>query len=145
MSHRSLACGAALVVVAACNSPLAPREQAERSLVRHEAQWRAAAIHDYAFDYDLIAMARNPEVRIEVRGDTVAGVEDLATGASLPRAGWPTIDSVFAAARSALARPDDRVTVTYDESRGYPTRVDVSTDVPDTGFSIVVGGWVARR
>lgn len=130
-----------LLVAVACSSPLSPREQGDRDLAQHQAKWHAAGVHAYAFDYDVIAMAQRPGVRIEVRGDTVARVVDRATGAELPTAGWPTIDSVFAEARAALARTEYHARVMYDGTRGYPTRVEVVSDVPDTGFTLVVGGW----
>ena len=141
LAKISLIGGAA--VAAGCNSPTSPRDQLLRALTQHETQWRSAAIHAYAFDYDANSMVTAPPVRIEVQGDTVARVVARETGAELSRAGWPTIDSLFVRAHDAIGNGQYQILISYDPQRGFPTRIAANSSVPDTWFDLRVSNFVA--
>lgn len=136
----SLIGGAA--VAAGCDSPTSPRDQIARALAQRETQWRAAAIHAYAFDYDDSATVNKTPVRIEVQGDTVARVVARETGAELSRAGWPTIDSLFVRAHDVIGDSQYQVLISYDAQRGFPTRITANSSVPDSWFSLRVSNFV---
>jgi hypothetical protein len=133
--------GAVLAAAVGCHSSTSPSDALSRELARREAQWRAAGIHEYAFDYDVAAMVNTPPVRIEVRADTVAHVVVRATGQEVPRQGWPTVDSLFARARALVANDQYHPTIAYDAQRGFPTEIDAISHVPDTGYSIKVSDF----
>jgi hypothetical protein len=132
-----------VAVAAGCNSPTSPRDQVAQGLAQREAQWRAAAIHAYAFDYDDSATVNKTPVRIEVQGDTVARVVDRGSGAVLSRAGWPTIDSLFVRAHDVVGDSHYQVLISYDAQLGFPTRLTASSSVPGSWFSLRVSNFVA--
>lgn len=137
----SLIGGAA--VAAGCNSPTSPRDQVARGLAQRETQWKAAAVHAYAFDYDDSATVNKTPVRIEVQADTVARVVARETGAELSRAGWPTIDTLFVRAHAVVGNGQYQVLISYDTQYGFPTRITASSSVPDSWFSVRVSNFVA--
>lgn len=142
-SILSLIAGATIAAVGGCHSSTSPSDALARTLARREAQWHAAGVHDYSFDFDVDAMVNSPPVRIDVRGDTVARVVVRATGAELSRAGWPTVDSLFGRARALIGGAQYHPIVTFDATLGYPTLINAASDVPDTGYQIRVANFVA--
>jgi hypothetical protein len=130
-------------VAAACSSPTSPRDQIARGLAQRETQWRAAAIHAYAFDYDDSATVNKTPVRIEVQGDTVARVVARESGADMSLAGWPTIDSLFVRAHDVVGNSQYQVLISYDTQLGFPTRITANSSVPDSWFSLRVSNFVA--
>lgn len=119
----------AALVVGACESSTRPGMVDLAALAQREAQWQGQELHDYSFEYHYEFAGAMEAVRITVRSDTVASVVDLQTDSTLSldaRYGWPTVDSLFARARQALASTDVDVVVSYDSRLGYPTRIDVS-------------------
>lgn len=116
---------ALLLGAVACHSSFALRDRSElrRDVAQHEAKWRGLGLHYYAFEYDLDSRVNPPRVRIDVMADTVAHVVVVETGQELPVAGWPTVDSLFAELDGLAARPDVRLTVTYDPGLGFPTHI----------------------
>ena len=72
-------------------------DDAETTLAKNHARWRALGIHDYDFRFqrECFCVWTEPVI-IEVRGDTVANVRLASTGESPPVGPyywWPTIDS----------------------------------------------------
>lgn len=137
----SLIGGAA--VAAGCDSATSPRDELARSLALHESQWRAAALHAYAFDYYSSDMVKTSSVRIEVQGDTVARVVASETGTEVSRAGWPTMDSLFVRAHNAIGSGQYPLILSYDAQRGFPTRIAVGSSVPAYAFDVRVGYFTA--
>ena len=137
----SLIAGA--MAASGCHSSTSPSDDLLRELARREAQWRAQGIHDYAFDYDVHAMVNTAPVRIDVRADKVVQVVVRATGDQLGTQGWPTMDSLFVQARLVIDRRQDHPTISYDAQRGFPTDIAAPSNVPDTGFELLVTNFAA--
>ena len=132
-----------VLAAAACHSSTSPSGAQALELRRHEAQWRAQGIHDYAFDYDVLAMVAPRPVRIVVRGDAVAEVVVRDTGERLQDLDrWPTVDSLFAEAQRVIERDQYRAAIIYDGARGFPAHIDATSGVPDTGFTLDVHNFV---
>jgi len=113
-------------LIAACDL-FGPRSKLAE-LDANETRWRAAEVHDYDFDYQVIAMAWFPPVTIQVRHDLVTRVVNRSTQEELAVAGWPTIDSLFVMTRRDLSLPDYNIDVTYDAQYHFPAVV--SGDIP---------------
>jgi hypothetical protein len=131
MRHRTFATiVVATMAVAACDSSTAPPSEARfPELTRQESKWKSQGLHDYLFDYQHQFAGAAQAARIYVTGDSVVGATDITTGSALSldqSSAWPTVDSLFARARAALASKDVKVSVTYDASLGYPTSIDIS-------------------
>lgn len=98
-------------------------------LRQREASWDSLGVHDYDFDYakSCVCPSATGQVRIEVRGDAVTRVTDEAgkdlTAETAKQ--WPTVDSLFARARAALA--DERLTVEiqYDSAWFFPRSIQL--------------------
>lgn len=137
--------GAALVLVFLAGCQATGENADQRALLQlsvNRQKWSGRAIHDYAFDYDLAAMARTPPVHIVVRGGAVNSVTDRNTGAVYPSAGFPTVDSLFALVARLITTPDANlrlmVRVDYNSSLGYPTVIEGLSDLPDAGYVITI-------
>jgi hypothetical protein len=130
-----------LLVAAGCYSPTdrsdTPRGEKEL-LERNLALWRSQGHEAYRFEYRHRCFCP-PEVTepvsMVVRGGAIVSVTSMATGEALPPERFEqylTVDALFALARQAL---DEAATVTigYDPTLGYPTRVDVDwrTEIAD--------------
>ena len=104
MSGRSLRLAVLALVLCGC-STVEPDDSglSRQDFLLHRALWQSRHFHNYAFDYDIQAMAMHPPVRIEVRADVVSRVVNRETGAELTSAGWPTIDGLFAKIEQELA------------------------------------------
>lgn len=120
----------ATMALAACDSSTAPPSGARLlELTRQESKWKSQDLHDYLFDYQHQFAGTAQAARIYVSDDSVVGATNITTGSALsldPSSAWPTVDSLFARARAALAAKDVNVSVNYDASLGYPTSIDVS-------------------
>jgi len=122
------------VALLGCNLLDEDPNAAERlQLGLNRQKWSTQAIHNYSFDYDLIAMIFTRPLHIEVRADTVNQVSDRETGAMYANAGAPTIDSLFGRIGALLSSRNSKLAIQYDPSIGYPTRIDAPSDIPDTG------------
>jgi hypothetical protein len=142
LSTLSLA-GAVMLAAAGCHSSTEPDRNQLVELARREAQWKALAIHDYAFDYDVGAMAPTRPARVYVRADQVVRVVDRVTGAELALEHWPTMDSLFAEAAQVIQNRMYHPVITYDSQRGFPSQIRAESNVPDTGFTATVSNFVA--
>ena len=128
-----------MLLVVSCEST-GPSFSPEVRLAMHQAQWRQQGIHDYSFDYAFSgAWVAPPPVRIAVIADTVRSATVIATGAQVPIAGMPTIDSVFGTVRWSIHSEMGQPAIEYDSKLGYPTSINtVSSLPPDAGFVISV-------
>jgi hypothetical protein len=120
----------AVMVAAVCDSSTAPPSGSRLAeLVRQESKWESQGLHDYLFDYEYQFAGAIEAAQIYVSDDSVAAAVDPATGKELPLdqgIAWPTVDSLFARAREAIASKAVDVSVAYDATLGYPTRIDIS-------------------
>lgn len=135
-------------LLAACGSSNDPNAFARAELSRHRTQWHSAALHDYAYDFQIaanLAPAVTQPVRITVTADHVTRVVNRFSGAevSITAYPWPTIDDLFDRADQALASGDVLVTITYDATLGYPTHIVVPERTPDSGWSATAGNLTA--
>jgi len=113
-------------------------------LTRNHERWRQADIHNYDFDYEVIAFAIQPPVRIEVRNDLVTRVVNRSSGAELSTDGFPTIDSLFVWTER-LTNTDYKLRMTFDPQYHFPSRVD--GDIPnavDDEFTRLAGNLQVR-
>ena len=131
-------------LLVSCTEPSA-RDRARAELSHRRAEWRSHGLHNYTFDFAVVCCINRPPSRIEVRADNVVKVTDIETGAQRDLAArpWPTIDSVFANATSALANRDNRVEISYDPRYDYPTRLSsFLMNVGDAGVVETAGDLV---
>ena len=134
--------GGAMLAAPGCHSSTEPGGSQLVELARREAQWQAQGIHDYAFDYDVAAMAPTRPARVYVRADQVVRVVDRTTGAELALEHWPTIDSLFTEAVQVIQNHMYHPVITYDSQRGFPSQIKGVSDVPDVGFTETVSNFV---
>jgi hypothetical protein len=128
--------GAVLVTVILSACRAAGEDSTQRALVQlamNRQHWFAAAIHDYSFDYDLTAMIFSPPLHIVVKGDTVNLVADRNTGAVYGNGGMPTVDSLFARIAGLISSQHSDLSIEYNLAIGYPTRIEVDSNIPDAG------------
>jgi hypothetical protein len=140
-------CWALMVVVfaAGCDSTGPDFSRAQEFAI-HRAKWSSRNIHNYSFDYAFASVWMNPpKIRVNVVADTVASVQDLSTGTSLPNAGAPTIDSLFAEVGRVLSVEPFRgePLIQYDPAFGYPVSIDTNnSSPPDAGFTLHVDNFL---
>ena len=86
-------------------------------------RWRGQDLHTYAFVLQRSCFCLNVHpLFVVVQRDTVAGVLDFETFESVdPRFG-ETVDSLFI--QSAIDRRAEKIRVTYDAEKGFPTAID---------------------
>lgn len=129
----------AAVTAAACDSSTSPPAGDRLAeLAQAEAKWNGRGLHDYLFDYQSRLGGAIEAARIYVNADSVAAATDSETGKALsldPGYPWPTVDSLFARARAALASRGVDASVSYDATLGYPTRIDISPVMAAPGGS----------
>ena len=108
------------------NLPRTERERLEQSL----ALWRAQGYSSYRFEYRhrcfCLPSVTDPVV-IVVRGGVIVSVTYLANGEPVPPERFEqylTVEALFALARQALLEAAS-VSIGYDPTFGYPTRLDV--------------------
>jgi hypothetical protein len=126
------------MVLVSC-TPTDPTFSNAAQLALHRSEWQQQNIHSYSFDYSVYGgYPGQPPVRIEVRADTVLSVVARSTGAVLPSAGWPTVDSLFSEIAQGIAAGNDRLQVQYNSNLGYPVDIETNPHVGDGGLSINV-------
>jgi hypothetical protein len=99
-------------------------------LERQRAKWARQQITSYRLVYRRdceCGEALTSPTAIEVRGGAVAAAT-YADGDPVPshvRDDLPTVDALFAMVAEAIQQEADLLEVTYDASRGYPTRIAI--------------------
>jgi hypothetical protein len=119
----------AVVLLAACSDSTGANLVRLGELAQHESHWRNQNLHSYVFEYHHQFAGAMEAAEITVRADTVAAAVDLEADTALsldPGVAWPTVAGLFSSAREALSSPDVNVTIEYDPTLSYPTRIDVS-------------------
>jgi len=132
--RRSVAVCSLAWLILACASPTGPTSV--HDILAHRAVWDSQRLADYSYTYQTFGgfLSHPPgPLQIEVRGDTVRAVVDLATGDSLVATYLPTIDALFDRALAA-AENGSLTGIVFDRVRGYPTRLDYAA-VPDKAQS----------
>ena len=88
--------------------------------------WRAQDLHTYAFTLQRSCFCANIHpLFVVVLSDTVAGVLDFeADGVTVDRHLGETVEGLFQFIQTAIDRPAQKIRVTYDPTRGFPTEID---------------------
>lgn len=119
----------AILLLASCSDSLEANQLRLEEVEQHESDWRNQNLHSYTFEYHHQFGGAMEAARITVMADTVAAAVDLDADTTLaldPGFAWRTVAGLFASAREALSSPDVNVTIEYDPTLSYPTRIDVS-------------------
>ncbi|MEP6507202.1 MAG: DUF6174 domain-containing protein [Gemmatimonadales bacterium] len=95
------------------------------------ALWNALEIRNYDFVYEVgcfCAFDRPNPARVTVRGGIVVKIapdSGIFVGKLPPASQYPTIDSLFAILETAEKNSPDGVTVEFDPTYHYPTRISI--------------------
>lgn len=114
-------------------------------------KWQEAGITHYRFNLDIscfCAFRENMPLVIEVQDGEVVSME-YSSGAEIEPAvldlfqQYATIDRIFAELEKALNGGADSVTVTYDETYGFPTQVSIDFDqqAADEEIYLTISGF----
>ena len=112
----------ALILLAGCETITGSKPE--------KALWEALDIQSYDFVYEVSCFCGfttpNP-VKISVRDGSVTAATPVGSfiGTMPPLNTFPTIDSVFVTLEKAEKNSPDGVTVKFDPTYHYPTRIDV--------------------
>ncbi|HEU4585126.1 MAG TPA: DUF6174 domain-containing protein [Gemmatimonadaceae bacterium] len=120
---------AGVLILAACSDSTGADPMRLAELAQQESEWQDQNIHSYSFEYHHQFAGAIEAAEITVVADTVAAAVDLEADTLLsldPSFAWPTVAALFASAREALSSPDVNVTIEYEPTLNYPTRIDVS-------------------
>lgn len=118
------------VILAAC-SALATEAPSEFESARQK--WQEADVSHYRFNLNLscfCAFAENMPLIIEVRDGEVVSME-YQNGNEIENTNleffqqYATIERIFEELEKALGGEADQVTITYDETYGFPTQADI--------------------
>jgi len=121
----------ALLGAIACGGSTTDPVSGDRTALLHaEAQWNAAAIHNY--DYDLVTSfaASHDSVQVQVRNDQVSLSKSYLTGQASPAG--TTIPELFSSVDAAITS-GLKVQVVYDPQLGYPADGMVSAQYNTPG------------
>ncbi len=109
------------------------------ALHQHEAQWNHRDFHSYTFNLREQHFGDVFYLRVTVLADTVASfINDSAGVTSIGTIAPPTVDELFAIARSDLDSKGLDVRVEYDSQLGYPTLVYAYNHGPAGAFEATV-------
>jgi hypothetical protein len=144
ISKPSVALAAALMlaVVAGCDPVTGPENQMNAARSR----WEKQGLDDYTFRYRRLCFCPSESTRlviVTVRQDTVAEVVYADTRQPVPAnmfREYRTIDGLFGVIQDAVNRGADKINVTYDPARGYPTNAafDYEKDATDDEITFTV-------
>ena len=117
--------GLALIVGAvACTDAIGPGRPTTDIEAAHQL-WRAQNLHTYAFTLQRSCFCGNVHpLYVVVLSDTVGGVLDLETTASVDRQLGQTVEDLFTFIQGAIDRHAQRIDATYDAAKGFPTNID---------------------
>lgn len=109
------------------------------ALQQHEIQWHHRDFHSYTFNLRQKHFGDTFYLRVTVLADTVASfIDDSAGVTSLGTIAPPTVDELFAIARTDLDAKGLDVHVEYDSQLGYPTLVYAYNHGPAGAFEATV-------
>lgn len=132
---RSFVVGLAILgSLVACDSTTASNAN-PLTLAQREAQWEHRSFHSYTFDYVNNAPLGHANVHVVVTADAVTSVIDATTGEA-PEfdVTIPTIDGLFAIARSVVGEKNATVQLEFDSHFGYPTQISAFNNNPGGGY-----------
>jgi len=121
-----------ILAFASCSDVTAPKTVSEA-----QSLWRSKNISSYSYvaSVGCFCVLTGP-VKVEVVGGHVARVTVIATGAQLN--GYSTIDELFDQIRSATPA----LTVEFDRSLGYPTRIERCCLEDDSGSVTTISSLI---
>jgi hypothetical protein len=125
MKPNRLAGLALLAAAISCSDATAPLPQmAELQAAR--LRWRAQNLHDYAVvvQHSCFCGYVSPLYTV-VLDDTVAGVVDLQSGASIDPRVCESVDDLFAVIESAIQRHAEVIRAEFDPEKGFPTAIEL--------------------
>jgi hypothetical protein len=124
MNPIRLAGLAALAVAISCSDATGPgRHPTDLEAARQ--LWRAQNLHTYAFTIQRICFCANVHpLYVLVLSDTVAGVLDLETGATVDRQLGETVEGLFTFVQNAIDAHAQVIRAEYDAAKGFPTEID---------------------
>jgi hypothetical protein len=115
---------ALLAVGISCSDAFAPNQDTSELQAAHD-RWRAQNLHTYAFTLQRACFCGNVHpLYVLVLSDTVAGVLDLETGATVDRRLGETVEGLFTFIQNAIDRPAHLIRAKYDAAKGFPTEID---------------------
>jgi hypothetical protein len=127
------------------------RASREQQLANAESKWLANKANAYEFRFEYACNGTIPPsppglqpwvFRVKGRESTLTADVTATVRAKLEQ--YETVEKQFAFIRTILESRPYRVTVTYDQGRGYPTRVCVDpTPVTDDEFGFIIVDWRA--
>ena len=116
------------------------------ALQQHETQWNHRDFHSYTFNLREQHFGDMYYLRVTVLADTIASfIDDSAGVTSFGTIAPPTVDELFATARSDLLAKGLEVQVEYDSRLGYPTRVYANNNSPAGAFEATVSNLQPLR
>lgn len=129
-SCRLYVCLLLLPLVLGCSVLFGPEDG---ELDENLGLWREAGIEDYTFRFRRICFctATNAVV-IEVRAGSVQSIVDAESGEPVDArflTSYLTVDGLFEEIREAIDRDAHTLSVTYHQSLGYPTSIDIDYEV----------------
>ena len=116
-------------------------------------QWQEAAISHYRFNLNMVcfcAFAENMPLVVEVQDGNVVSMEyqngneiDPASLEFFQR--YETIDKIFSELEKAIAGEADEVTVSYDDTYGFPEQIDIDfvEEAIDDELVLTISGFEA--
>lgn len=124
MNPVRFVCLALIVGAVSCGDAVGPhRGTADLDAARQ--RWHAQDLHTYAFTLQRSCFCVNVHpLFVVVLSDTVAGVLDLETAATVDRGLGETVDGLFAFIQDAIDRKAERIDAKYDAAKGFPTEID---------------------
>lgn len=139
---------AALLGSASCTNPTGPDSQLKSA----RAKWTSQAPAAYSYIVSrrcFCPVEWTGPVTVMVRNGVVESLTYTQTGADVPqlyRSNFPAVEGLFAQIDSARSSHVARLDVTYDQSLGYPTRIDVDVDrnAADEEYTYVASDLLAR-
>lgn len=135
------------VVLTACASVGAASSEFDQA----REKWQEAAISHYRFELNygcFCAFSADMPLIIEVQDGEVVSME-YASGKEIDPASlelfqpYATIDGIFAELEKALNGGAENVTVTYDETYGYPTQatIDFNQQMADEEIYLTISNF----
>ena len=110
-----------------CGGSAADPVSGDRTALLHaEAQWSAAAIHNYNYDLVTSFAAAHDSVQVQVRSDQVALSKSYLSGQTSPAG--ETVPGFFTAVDDAIVSGLS-VQVSYDPQLGYPAIGSVGSKI----------------
>ena len=113
----------------------------EVELDSHLSMWQQARLGDYSFEYNVLCECSDnfgQPVKVTVTNREIESVVYAESG-EMGKAGDPpvisgspryhTIDSLFDVIQDAIDNEADQITVSYDSEFGYPTNIELDSDV----------------